>query len=150
MPIKNSQHLVNSILHPWSSLSSERTGKKIHLSPYSISIRFHLPAEIGKLSAEHQVGFFICLGSGWFVGVFFLTSQPNISESSQPYLQKRPSLPWIKHFRGWRTTMLTAVKETWSIQKSWFDNFMLQLQGTSFPSRDFELVGSYQDRHCTS
>lgn len=70
MPVKSSQHLVNSILHPWSSLSSEGTGEKIHLRPYSIPAAFHLPAGTAKSSPEHQVGLFVCFGSGWFVGVF--------------------------------------------------------------------------------
>jgi len=70
MPMKSSKHLVNSILHPRSSLSSEGTGEKFNLRSDSIPIRFHLPAETGKSSPEHQVGFFNCFGSGWFVRGF--------------------------------------------------------------------------------
>lgn len=61
----------------------------MHPRPYSPPIRFNLPAEIGKSSTEHQAGF-VCLV--WVKLVCwpfsFLTSQPNVSESSQPTYRK--------------------------------------------------------------
>lgn len=149
MPIKSS-HLVNSILHHWSSLAQKEQERRFILDPTQLLLDFTYQQKLESQVQSIRLGLFAWFGSSWFVGFFFfLTRQPNVSESSQPTYRK-------DHHGLQSSTLEGGELQRWQLWKQPDPSRRAGLitscsSGREHPSfQDFELVSSYQDRHCTS
>lgn len=144
-------HLVNSILHQWSSLAQREQERRFILDPTQLLLDFDFTYQ-QKLEVKPRAPRWVCLvglGRVGLLAFFFpLTNQPNICESSQPTYRK-------DHHGHQSSTLESGELQCWQLWKQ-FDPSRRAglitscLSGREHPSfQDLELVGNYQDRHCT-
>lgn len=124
--------------------------RRFILDPTQLLLDFTCQQELGSQVQSIKLGLFAWFGSSWFVVCFFfLTSQPNISESSQPTYRK-------DHHSHQSSTLEGGELQCWQLWKQLDPSRRAGLitscsSGREHPSfQDFELASSYQDRHCTS
>lgn len=145
MPITSS-HLVNSILHHWSSLAQREQERRFILDPTQLLLDFTYQQKLEVMSrAPSQV----CLSQVGLLTFFSpLTNQPNISESSQPTYRK-------DHHGHQSSTLEGGELQCWQLWEQLDPSRRAGLITSCLSGREhhsfqgFELVGNDQDRHCT-